>query len=90
VSRQQLASVQVTLDISYQEIPKLPILVNQIKKNIVDELATTHSEDALVMVRTAVDKDSPNIVTSHSNTLLLPNNPNNRTVLDHSECTGAR
>jgi hypothetical protein len=50
VSRQQLASVQVTLDISYQEIPKLPILVNQIKKNIVDELATTHSEDALVMV----------------------------------------
>lgn len=49
VSRQKLASVQVTLDISYQEIPKLPMLVNQIKKNIVDELATTHSEDALVM-----------------------------------------
>jgi hypothetical protein len=40
VSRQQLASVQVTLDISYQEISKLPKLVQQIKTNIVEELST--------------------------------------------------
>jgi uncharacterized alkaline shock family protein YloU len=43
VSRQKLASVQVTLDISYQEISKLPKLVQQIKTNIVEELSTYES-----------------------------------------------
>jgi small-conductance mechanosensitive channel len=50
VSRQQLASVQVTLDISYQEISKLPKLVQQIKSNIVEELSTyQNAANALVM-----------------------------------------
>ncbi|KAL3901261.1 MAG: hypothetical protein SGARI_006098, partial [Bacillariaceae sp.] len=49
VSRQRLAAVQVTLDISYQEIPKLPALVNQIKDNIVEAARMTGSEDSLVM-----------------------------------------
>jgi hypothetical protein len=33
--------VKVTLDISYQDIAKLPALVQQIKNNIKDELSTT-------------------------------------------------
>ncbi|KAG7339062.1 mechanosensitive ion channel [Nitzschia inconspicua] len=50
VSRQQLASVQVTLDISYQEISKLPKLVQQIKTNIVEELSTYEdASNVLVM-----------------------------------------
>jgi small-conductance mechanosensitive channel len=49
VSRQKLASVQVTLDISYQEISKLPKLVQQIKTNIVDELST-YDDAAYILV----------------------------------------
>jgi small-conductance mechanosensitive channel len=50
VSRQKLASVQVTLDISYQEISKLPKLVQQIKTNIVEELSTyDDASNVLVM-----------------------------------------
>mmetsp|Transcript_13789 Transcript_13789/g.23947 ORF Transcript_13789/g.23947 Transcript_13789/m.23947 type:complete len:581 (+) Transcript_13789:83-1825(+) len=53
VSRQKLSNVKVTLDISYQEISKLPALLQQIKTNIVDAMATNqiveYPEDVLVM-----------------------------------------